>query len=130
MRNERSEHQVDMRRLPKVTLDVKNFVLRAEDERRSLLWKTWSSILPALMGLVLSLVSLLAQSRSIYQVVLDRWGILVAILVSSVTVALTVTFALRQSRRARRLTEDVIAAYQRALNASIVNPSVGAKTRG
>jgi hypothetical protein len=100
----------------------------------SVLAKVWESgfaaVVTAVMALLSSVGNELAAERSIFQTLRERWAIVAVSAILLFTVGLTIALALRQRRRAPRLTEKVTAAYLRALSGSVINPEINAESRG
>jgi hypothetical protein len=82
------------------------------------------------VSIFISLASEWAAERSIFQTLKERWAIVAVSAILLFTVGLTIALALRQRRRAPRLTETVTAAYRRALSGSVINPETKVESRG
>jgi len=96
----------------------------------SILAKVWASATVVAVSIFISLASEWAAERSIFQTLKERWAIVAVSAILLFTVGLTIALALRQRRRAPRLTETVTAAYRRALSGSVINPETKVESRG
>src|SRR5580658_7249808 len=104
----------------------------------SILEKVWASGIVAAVSIFISLASEWAAERSIFQTLRERWAIVavegwITVAVSAILlfdIGLTIALALRQRKRAPRLTETVTAAYHRALSGSVINPEIKVESRG
>jgi len=94
-----------------------------------ILAKVWASGIVAAVSILISLASEWAAERSIFQTLRERWAIVAVSAILLFDIGLTIALALRQRRRAPRLTEKVTAAYHGALSGSVINPEIKAASR-